>query len=147
MNAREILMARSAELQHQALALHDKYRAARQQAEAIRLEWRKVEAAMAEVHRMRMAVERLGSDEENAASLDLEMGLKISSMIKSHLARHEPGLSSGQLFELLGESAGVKRSTISATLYNMKKRGEVEHCEVSGKYRIPSRQHRMISPR
>jgi hypothetical protein len=65
--------------------------------------------------------------------LDNDTVLKVSAMIKSALDRAP---TNGLTVQQISEAIGVRRPTVSATLYNMKKRGEVEHNEQSGSYRL-----------
>jgi len=94
-----------------------------------------IHAQLAELHRIETIKSQ--SDEEEADSIDSETGARVSSAILQILAQcHPHGAALSQLGEALPQ---VKKSTISATLYNMKKRGEIEHIESTGRYQLSAK--------
>jgi hypothetical protein len=86
-----------------------------------------VEAKVDELMNMEMLISR---DEDG--SLDADAAMRLSANIRGILALNEGGLTLAQLSDMLG----VRKQHASATLYNMKRRNEVEHDEVTGVYRL-----------
>jgi hypothetical protein len=91
-----------------------------------------INAQLIELHSMSSALER--AEEADVESIDSETGSRVSAMILYFLEKARPdGLTLAQLSEALGP---IKKSTISATLYNLKKRREIDHIEATGRYRL-----------
>lgn len=64
--------------------------------------------------------------------VDSDTQSRVSELIRTALFESPAGFTVQQISEVIG----VRRQTVSATLYNMKKRGEVEHAETTGLYKL-----------
>jgi hypothetical protein len=94
-------------------------------------------------HRLRQIVVTIKEtesqeDADAAAKIDPETGAKVANVIVRLLEQDPAGYSVSEMAELMADLA-IKKSTISAALYNMKKRNQITHVESTGKYRLPPR--------
>jgi len=93
--------------------------------------------ARANLVKLMEAEERLdkaAAESAEGQSIDAATSQRVSEMILACLHHKPPaGATLAELSDMLGD---VKKSTISATLYNMKQRGHVEHNETNGKYSL-----------
>ncbi|MDE2468480.1 MAG: hypothetical protein KGL35_06985, partial [Bradyrhizobium sp.] len=102
--------------------------------EARRLKERLViaRANLFQLMEMEERMDKAAAEYAEGQSIDAATSQRVSEMIGACLHHKGPsGATVAELSEMLGD---VKRSTISATLYNMKQRGQVEHNETAGKY-------------
>lgn len=86
------------------------------------------------------ALARNGEAEIAVDAADVVERQKPSQAIRTLLENHSEGLTVGDCVRLLKgrvrSQATNKRNTISTTLYNMKKRGEVVHDPHTGRYSL-----------
>jgi hypothetical protein len=129
------LKKRENELIAEMQAAKAKFRASVRETRERRVRYREAQSQWLGIYRVREAMERI--EEAEGHELDGETTDRVSAMLL-HVLRNAPveGATVAQLASVLSE---VKKSTISATLYNMKKRGDVEHSEVTGRYALPHR--------
>jgi hypothetical protein len=127
-----------------------KYKIALREYRASKAAHREARAAWLALHNVYSAIkdsqqrQLQGDDDvEGAVELDNEMVGKVSGMIRQRLLTVPGGLTLQQLSECLN----IRKQTISATLYNMKKRDEIVHDEASGRYSIPARFIRPMQPK
>ena len=89
-------------------------------------------ARYAEFADIERKVNRLEIDLGCGQVIDAATSTRVSEMIANCLER-AGSLTLAQLSEILSD---VKKNTISAALYNMKQRGQLEHSEATGKYAL-----------
>jgi hypothetical protein len=137
MDAIAMIEARRSRLYAEIRDAEGKYRVAVKDAREKRKRLLDLKARSDELLMLSIHVEReMKSAADDGSQVDAETGARVSKLILTALLNcGHRAMTLGDLAEVMSH-ADVKRSTISATLYNMKKRGEIEHDEQAGLYRL-----------
>jgi len=89
-----------------------------------------------ELHRLRDAMMRAEKAESEEIEIDSETGARVSAMLLQVLEQVREGTVAQLVQYLAAAGVDIKKAHVSATLYNLKKRGAIEHSEVTGRYRL-----------
>lgn len=143
--ARQLLMARLDQLREELVARRQKNRELEdclsegQQREKIVCE------TIKELEQLNAAMVESGDEQNRRPSSEKPPKLRPSLAIRRLLRDHAEGLTVGDCVRLLQgkvhSEATNKRNTISTTLYNMKKRGDVVHDPSTGRYSLRRNRH------
>ncbi len=131
MTPKQLISNRKRELLAEMHDAEQKYTAAARETDQRMARLTELRARYSEIINLEASVERQCPDAPEE-DIDAETGVKVSAVIRPHLINRPDGMTVAQLAEV----TGVRRQTISATLYNMKARGEVEHSPATGLYRL-----------
>jgi hypothetical protein len=131
MDYEEVIRRRRMELFNESQKAQEKFRVALREARRLKAAWHEIRAQVMELHHLSHAM-----SEAERQEAESEVGARVSEMLRYYLTKARDGMTLGQLADLMARD-GVKRSTISSALHNMKKRGEIVHTESTGQYRLP----------
>jgi hypothetical protein len=131
MEYKELLGRRRRALYTEWSEARQKYFAAVKEARARRARVNEISARLTELDQLESTLDSAEAEEVVANSG--ELGARLSAMILHYLEQSPDGFTLDQLSRVMGD---IKKSTLSATLYNLKKREAVEHIEATGRYRL-----------
>ena len=139
--ARQLLMTRLDQLREEMVARQQNNRELEDRLSEGQQREKIVRETIKELEQLSVAMaESRGSQNGGDSSKRLPR-LRPSLAIRRLLGEHAEGLTVGDCVRLLQgtvrSQATNKRNTISTTLYNMKKRGEVVHDATTGRYSLP----------
>ncbi len=138
--ATELLAARIAQLKEDLAERRDKNRELEARLSEGREREKVVHETIKELQSLLDALAGNGEAEDAADTAHVVERQRPSQAIRTLLEDHSDGLTVGDCVRLLRgrihSQATNKRNTISTTLYNMKKRGEVVHDPRTGRYSL-----------
>jgi predicted HTH transcriptional regulator len=142
MSVKPVFDARRHELFAEIREAESKYHESRRQTRGYKDRLQALRAKYSEFSDLERKVTRYEMEAAEGQSIDAATTTRVSEMILTCL--HHVGGGAMTLAELSEILSDVKKSTISATLYNLKQRRQVEHNETTGRYSLPAEMRRQL---